>query len=300
MQAMWFHRFLRALLAVALLSGLSGCVTPQVGDLGQDPYWELPDEDLNVPAPPRPGLERDNPRKETTRPERVAPAKPDQPAAESGKAESQGRGWWPFGKGKADRPDAGTDVPAPPAAVPGNGGATIAPPPVPPPAESSIKSVVAYRLQAGDALIVKITGPEQHVVEDQIDERGNISLPHIADPVNIEGKTGSEVETFVQDLYINKKKIFRHCSVTVIVPGRFYTIAGEINRTGRYPISPGLTLIRAIAIAGDFTNWAKDKELVLTRRGVRQTINYRELRDNQDLDIIIEPGDYIFVPRSRL
>ena len=323
----------RALALFSLMVGLTGCAyLPETGSSSKPKkvFWELPDEELTVPAPKRPGME---PRKtewaEKERVEKVAPApkkvaaeKPagrpprstaaknpkivDVPAKETagGAAEvaaKDKRGWWPFGGSRGDKADADSDANGVSDPPPAKVVRAPTPKPVEIPADTTATSaigVVGYRLQHGDALIVKITGPENHVVEDQIDERGNISLPYLNEPVKVAGMTGSELEEYVQDVYINVEKIFKRCSVTVIVPGRFFTMDGEFARRGRYPISPGLSLVRAVAGAGGFTEWAQPKKLKLIRGGQTTIFNYYDMRDNPDKDIIIEPGDIISAPRS--
>jgi len=316
------NRLLRLLIILPLVMGIAGCSVMSSGKKRapkKKVFWELPNEELTVPAPPRPGLA---PKKA---PEKVVvktPAAPAAPVAPVAPAEvmvkapltetpaKKKRGWWPFGKAAAkssaqenvpvvrsgDRP-----IPNPPrpATRPVDEGAERSRPTKPSAGSGNAgRSVVAYRMQEGDALIVKIVGPESHVVEDQIDENGKISLPYISLPIRIAGMTGSEIESFVQDLYITKEKIFKRCSVTVIVPGRFYTMDGEVVRKGRYPVVPGMTLVRAIATAGGTTEWAQAKKIKLIRGGRTRVFNFFQLRDDNDLDVIIEPGDIISIPRS--
>ena len=46
--------------------------------------------------------------------------------------------------------------------------------------------------------------------------------------------------------------------------GRPYYILGEVNRAGEYPFSSGLTVLNAIAAAGDFTYRADKTKIMIT------------------------------------
>jgi len=96
--------------------------------------------------------------------------------------------------------------------------------------------------------------------------------------------------------------------VTVILKDfdRPYFIAsGEVGRPGKYELRGSTTISGAVAIAGGFTQQSKHSQVVLFRRispelvetrvlNVKQMLNRRNLTE----DPYLQPGDYVFVPRS--
>ena len=81
-------------------------------------------------------------------------------------------------------------------------------------------------------------------------------------------------------------------------------VTGEVKKPGMYKPTPGqkLTVIRAIAQAGGFTEWAQKTALKVyqTRdnRIVTTTLNLTDFlkRDKMSQDIILESGDILYVP----
>ena len=51
---------------------------------------------------------------------------------------------------------------------------------------------------------------------------------------------------------------------TEMTKGRPYYILGEVNKAGEYPYTSGLTVMNAIAAAGDFTYRADKRKIMVT------------------------------------
>jgi protein involved in polysaccharide export with SLBB domain len=59
--------------------------------------------------------------------------------------------------------------------------------------------------------------------------------------------------------------------------------------------------LQAIASAGDFTDFARKQEVLLTRSDGRKiTVNCIKARKNPSLNLEILPGDIIDVPRRQI
>jgi len=87
----------------------------------------------------------------------------------------------------------------------------------------------------------------------------------------------------------------------------FFLASGEVTRPGKYELRGDLTVNEAVAIAGGFTKQARHSQVVLFRRlstEVAEThvLNLRKMLDSRDLreDMHLRPGDFIFVPESRI
>lgn len=156
-------------------------------------------------------------------------------------------------------------------------------------------------LEEGDQLLVRVnTSLDQMKVEDVVDERGSVGLPLIGD-VTVAGFTTSEAEQAIYDRYVGGK-IFRSVVVSVVlvdqtVPEEFFA-TGELNRKGGIPLRDGMTLTQAIAAAGDFTEWANQKRVRVTRDGQSTYHNVADIRRGEGENPIIRKGDQIHVERG--
>ena len=66
-------------------------------------------------------------------------------------------------------------------------------------------------------------------------------------------------------------------------------VLGEVNKPGSYAYAPGLTMLKAIALAGGYTNRARTNALYLIRRDSEE--KEQTIRSNKP----VMPGDTIFV-----
>lgn len=165
--------------------------------------------------------------------------------------------------------------------------------PAPPPSIGSTDL-----LRTGDALIVTFSGviepPPQ--VQDRINEDGYISLPYVG-RVKAAGMTRSKLQDEIYNLYFPKYFNAR-LTVTVNPDIRFFYVGGEVRKPGNYAYVGGMTALKAIAAAGDFTDYAKKWEVQITRSsGKVETLDCNKAQKEPGQDLIIFPDDRIFVPR---
>ncbi|MBF0329917.1 MAG: polysaccharide biosynthesis/export family protein [Nitrospirae bacterium] len=79
----------------------------------------------------------------------------------------------------------------------------------------------------------------------------------------------------------------------IFVPKGFFYVYGEVNRPGAYRIEKGLTVKRAVALAGGFNQKAAKKKVEITRR-----TNDKDVVRDGTLDDTIEIDDVIMVKES--
>lgn len=168
-----------------------------------------------------------------------------------------------------------------------------------PPAETSIGDRAPYRLRVGDPVLIYLRAifPKDEDVEDVVDERGYVTLPHL-DDVYAMGKTVSELERDIQRLYI-EKQIYRNVTVNVVTPAQSFFVQGEVRLPQRYALISGMTVLQAIAAAGGYTDYADRKRIALTRGGKVIELNMRDIERDPKKDVPVESGDVIRVLRSR-
>jgi len=157
------------------------------------------------------------------------------------------------------------------------------------------------RISVGDTVTVTISGLDVEVppMIKPIKDDGTISLPDIGE-VQAAGKTPGELEAAIHNLYV--PKIYTHINITVVLTSdRVYFVRGEVKQPSRELYTGPVTVTRAIASAGDFTDFANHKNVVLIRsNGKRYTINCDRILDGDDPDPPVYPGDQIVVKRRLL
>jgi polysaccharide export outer membrane protein len=129
---------------------------------------------------------------------------------------------------------------------------------------------------------------------------GMISMPLLGD-VKAAGKTPVQLADELAD---QLKKYLQDPHVTVTLTGmnsKLVYMMGEVGRTGPLALTPGMTLLQAIASAGGLTPYANAKKIYILRTvdGKQQKIfvQYKQaLRGDLSLNLLLNPGDTIVVP----
>ena len=131
--------------------------------------------------------------------------------------------------------------------------------------------------------------------EEAIKEDGTINLDLIGH-VKAAGCTTGELQDAIHDLYV--PKYFTHVTITVKTGDRVFYVRGEVKGPGRQIYVGQITVTKAITSAGDFTDYANRKRVVLTRaNGQRFKLNCNDILDGYAPDPQVYPGDQIEVTR---
>lgn len=155
----------------------------------------------------------------------------------------------------------------------------------------------AAQLRPGDSLTVTLSGiPDPSANTVQIDEQGAISLPFLG-VLPAAGLNTGELSQAIRDAYIGRR-FYTAISVSVTVTERYVYIGGEVQRPGRIPWSPDLTLAKAVQSAGGFTLYARENRVTLTRDRRAYDFDVRLAQREPEEDPLLFPGDSIQVPRS--
>jgi polysaccharide export outer membrane protein len=152
------------------------------------------------------------------------------------------------------------------------------------------------RFERGDRVVYALLGiPDEVKNEDKVDERGMVTLPHIGE-VRFEGKTTSEVERDIERIYV-ERKIFTYVNATVVAPDDEFFVRGEVRREGGFPLMGAMTLQKAVAVAGGYTEFADRKRANIRRGEQILQFNMREIETGRQEDPLLMRGDIIYVPR---
>ena len=152
-------------------------------------------------------------------------------------------------------------------------------------------------LRIGELVAIEFSGvtdpPPRH--EERIKTDGMITLPSVG-AVQAAGKTRGQLEEDIHNLYV--PRYYKQLAVVVRNEGRFFYVNGQVRSPNQYPYLKEMTVLKAIATAGGFTDFSKKSKVLVTRADGRKiTVNCDKALRNPKLDIPIYPDDTIEVPR---
>ena len=146
--------------------------------------------------------------------------------------------------------------------------------------------IAGYKLGSGDEIKVTVYGEPDLSGPFVVDGQGSISMSLVGqvEVVNLSlTETSRLLENKLKDGWLKDPKV-----TTELVKGRPYYILGEVNRPGEYPFVSGLTVMNAIASAGDFT-YRADRNRILVKSA--DSPNEREVELTPTTTV--RPGDTI-------
>ncbi len=137
---------------------------------------------------------------------------------------------------------------------------------------------------------------------------GRVSLKHVGD-VYVVGMTLTQLADYLKKVY---SSIYESPSVTTTLiqsNSRQYTVMGQVRAPGLFHLDFPLTVVKAIARAGGFTEWANSDVTIIRQpnvlvpskdgnaKGETFKFDYGDFLKGKHLDgnIVIKPGDIIVV-----
>lgn len=116
--------------------------------------------------------------------------------------------------------------------------------------------------------------------------------------VRVSTETVFEVHDGTQNI------LLRAGDVVNVPQAPVFYIRGEVNRPGQYPLRADTTIQKAISLAGGFSQWADEKDVLVIREraGNRKklNLNLKKISKGENPDVKIEPEDIIVVSRRLL
>ena len=179
------------------------------------------------------------------------------------------------------------------------------PPPDPPEKKeaASISSVAApvdprsYLIGPEDVLAISVWREPEVSRLVQVRPDGKITLPLAGElaaggltPVQLEAQVTKRLSEFINQPVVN-------VSVQSVQSKKYY-LAGEVNRSGSFPLVVPTTVLEAINAGGGFKEFANKSKIVILRGDQRLKFNYNEVVKGKNLkqNIYLENGDHIIVP----
>ena len=164
-------------------------------------------------------------------------------------------------------------------------------------------SAEEFILRPSDAIQLKIGGVPANDVkavtgEYVIDGQGYINLPNLG-RIKIAGLALSAAQTVIETGY-RSHDIYTRPTITITMGTvhRWVNVGGAIKMPQKIAYKPDLTVLASIDAAGGFLSAADQERVRLVRADEVMIIDTKKIRANPSLDIPLEPGDHIEVPRE--
>lgn len=149
-----------------------------------------------------------------------------------------------------------------------------------------------YRLGSGDVITIQVLGEEDLKRERiRLSDAATISYPVLGE-IRLAGKTVGELERLIRDGLKGRYLVNPQVTVTINEYRNFF-INGQVERPGGYPFIPGLTVRKAVSLAGGFRERAAKDKIYVIRDDDPKQVAHRV-----DLNAMVQPGDILTVEES--
>jgi len=177
-------------------------------------------------------------------------------------------------------------------------------PAAPIPTERFLKPEVA-RIAPGDQLFIKALSYDELNVSVTVAQDGRINLSLLGS-VEAGGRTLTELDDELTQAY---SSYFRNFDLAVLLvesaPRTVYVLGQVRSGGGRFQFLPGDRVLHAVALAGGMLDTARENGVILVRRDPggpdhAYRLDFSHIHHKlAPQDIYLQPGDVVYVPKSR-
>ena len=149
-----------------------------------------------------------------------------------------------------------------------------------------------YKLGVGEVITVQVVGEDDLKREKiRLSDAGTLSFPYLGE-IRVRGMTVGELETYITKGLSGRYLLNPQVTVTIQDYRNFF-VNGQVDKPGGYPFVPGLTVRKAISIAGGFKERASKEKINVIRE---DDVKGQPVRIS--LEALVQPGDIITVEES--
>ncbi len=162
-----------------------------------------------------------------------------------------------------------------------------------------------YRLRPGDVLELNFGFTPEFNQTITVQPDGYVILRGLSD-LHVQDKTVPEATAAMRLAY---SSILRDPVLTVELKEfekPYFIVGGEIARPGKYDLRGDTTILEAVAMAGDLKPQSKSSQVLLFRRVSSDLAEVKQVdikqmlrRQNLSEDLHLQPGDMVYVPKTR-
>jgi polysaccharide export outer membrane protein len=160
------------------------------------------------------------------------------------------------------------------------------------PAFAQSHELSSYKLGSGDMISVRVLGEDDLKRERvRLSDAGTLSFPVLGE-IRVKGMTVGGLEDYITKGLKGRYLLNPQVTVSIDEYRNFY-VNGMVEKPGGYPFSPGLTVRKAISIAGGFRERAsREKINIIHDDDAKQTPH------RVDLNSAVLPGDILTIEES--
>jgi polysaccharide export outer membrane protein len=156
---------------------------------------------------------------------------------------------------------------------------------------TAAQQTTSYVLAPGDRVAISVFGEPDLSVEFTLSDNGALNYPFLGE-VRVAGLTMTQLEQQIADGLRGDYLINPDVTVSMKEYRPFF-LNGEVNRPGGYPYQPGLTLEKALALAGGLSPRAA-RSKISVKRGDDLSGDAKKIKMTDP----VHAGDVITVPQS--
>ena len=150
----------------------------------------------------------------------------------------------------------------------------------------------SYKLGVGDVISVQVVGEDDLKREKvRLSDAGTLSFPYLGE-IRVRGMTVGALEEFITKGLKGRYLVNPQVTVTIHEYRNFF-VNGQVDKPGGYPYVPGITVRKAISMAGGFKERASKEKINVIREEDVKGDPKRVL-----LEALVQPGDIITVEES--
>ena len=159
------------------------------------------------------------------------------------------------------------------------------------PADTTAEAM-RYRLGAGDVIGIRVFGePDLSFDRIRLSDAATVPYPLLGE-VRARGRTPVELEALITDGLLDGFLVNPRVTVNVVEYRQFF-VNGEVASPGGFSFQPGMTVRKAIALAGGKTDRASASKMFVNRDGSPE-----DEQQQVALDDPLMPGDILTIEES--
>ena len=154
-----------------------------------------------------------------------------------------------------------------------------------------------YVIGLGDVLRINVWKEPDLSLDATVRLDGMITVPLLGDLPAAGEAPGQLAAALVAklDRFVETPRV----TVSVSQANAHVYVVGQMMKPGEFPLSGRLTVLKALALAGGFKDFAKPDSIVVVRED--QTVipfNYKRVEEGKDVsqNVLLAPGDTVVVP----
>jgi polysaccharide export outer membrane protein len=156
----------------------------------------------------------------------------------------------------------------------------------------SAPELSSYKLGAGDLITIRVLGEDDLRREKvRLSDAGTLSFPVLGE-LKVRGMTAAALEDLITKGLKGRYLLNPQVTVTIDEYRSFY-VNGMVEKPGGYPFSPGMTVRKAITLAGGFKERASREKINIIRDD-----DPKQTARRVDMNAPVLPGDILTIEES--